>query len=267
MNLLFLNKKTHFISSISNQLFIGLLIGLFLFFTIFFIKPFNSNEFYSPNDGIIVFGFGVLFFVVYTFHSFIEVLIVKKTNLTWKIKNEIISILIFVFVCGTVLYLYNYIYINKYNYSLNDYFFYLIKRVLVFTPIILPTLLFLRFFFGEIKVPFSPEIIAIKGINKKEYIEVKKNDLLYIKASENYISIFYVDKNTIQKVLFRNTLSNIQNQIPFLEKCHRSYLINIEQIKDIRGNTQNGTILINGTETQIPLSKTYYKKIIAKISG
>jgi DNA-binding LytR/AlgR family response regulator len=50
-----------------------------------------------------------------------------------------------------------------------------------------------------------------------------------------------------------------------LEKCHRSYLLNIEKIEKITGNSQNAKISFSNIEQTIPLSKTYYTKIKSKL--
>jgi DNA-binding LytR/AlgR family response regulator len=51
------------------------------------------------------------------------------------------------------------------------------------------------------------------------------------------------------------------NKLPFLEKCHRSYLVNLSTIKEIAGNSQGAKISFIVGEKEIPLSKTYYKHI------
>jgi DNA-binding LytR/AlgR family response regulator len=72
-----------------------------------------------------------------------------------------------------------------------------------------------------------------------------------------------VDKKTASKT-FRQTLSSTQKQLPFLEKCHRSYLVNINNIKEIQGNSQNAKIFIKNIDERIPLSKSRYKNIKSK---
>tara|TARA_B110001454_G_C12658667_1_gene408579 strand:- start:368 stop:727 length:360 start_codon:yes stop_codon:yes gene_type:complete len=115
-------------------------------------------------------------------------------------------------------------------------------------------------------IPIPKNTISIIGENKNETLKLNKKDLLYIKAVENYIDIFFIDSNnTIKFRTFRQTLSKTNKQLPFLEKCHRSYLLNIEKIEKITGNSQNAKISFSNIEQTIPLSKTYYTKIKSKL--
>ena len=100
------------------------------------------------------------------------------------------------------------------------------------------------------------------GENKNEILKLEKEELLFIKAVENYVEICFIDKNkrVISKT-FRQTLSNVCEQVPFLEKCHRSYLVNITNIAAIIGNSQSAKLSFVVGEKEIPLSKTYYKQI------
>jgi len=47
-------------------------------------------------------------------------------------------------------------------------------------------------------------------------------------------------------------------QYPFIVRCHRAFIVNIQQIREISGSK----ILLNSIETDIPISKTY--KAISK---
>ena len=89
-----------------------------------------------------------------------------------------------------------------------------------------------------------------------------KENLLFIRAVENYVDICFIDKNkNVISRTFRQTLSNVCEQLPFLEKCHRSYLVNISAVKEITGNSQGAKISFTIGEKEIPLSKTHYKHI------
>jgi len=264
-----LKTKINFTNSIRNQFKISVLIGFFIFFILKFISPFNSNEFHSRHKTFYLLGFGLITTILYFFHSNIETLFYRKNKKNWTVKNEIFSLFIFFLISGTIIYLYNYIFINQYKYSFKSHCEYLIKRVFVFIPIVLPFLVFLRNYFGELnKEKLHNKYITIKGYNKKEKLKIKEDKLKYIKASENYIIIVFLNKEKeIKTIMFRSTLSNVHKQLPFLEKCHRSYLVNTKNIKEIKGNSQNAIILFKNHNAKIPLSKTFYKKILTIVNN
>ena len=264
-----LKTKIKFTALIKNQFLISLFIGIFVFFILIFLSPFNSNEFHSKFRTLYLLGFGLITAIFYFIHSNIEVLFYKEKKKNWTIKNEISSLFLFFSILGSVIYLYNYLYINGYNYSFKSHCNYLVKRVFVFMPIVLPFLLFFRNYFGKLsKDDLRNKFITLKGINKREILNIKKEKLLYIRASENYINIVFLnDENKYKSLMFRSTLSNVHKQLPFLEKCHRSYLVNTKNIQAIKGNSQNAIILFKMDDINIPLSKTFYKKILIKVQN
>ena len=155
---------------------------------------------------------------------------------------------------------------NDLNYSIKSHWWYYKNIVIVMIPIVAPLLLYLRQKFGEHIIPIPQNTIIITGENKNEILKLEKKELLYINAIENYIEIFFVDtgKNLLSKT-FRQTLSNVHQQLPFLEKCHRSYLVNINNIKEIQGNSQGAKISFQHVEKKIPLSKTLYKSTKSRL--
>lgn len=261
-----LTKHIKFISNSKKNVLIALILGLFVSFIILFIEPYDTNEYKSQNRTILLLGFGLIFTLTYVLYSSLEQIWYMINNKIWKLRDEIISIIAFFALTGTTIYLYNHIVINELTYSLQSHLAYYKNIVLTMLPIIAPPLLFLRYRFGELNKPIPKENITIKGENKYEIIELKREQLLFIKAMENYVEIIYVNNKTeIQSKTFRQTLSKIENEHTFLEKCHRSYLVNLQNIKELTGNSQTARISFKNTTINIPVSKTLYKKIKHKL--
>ena len=262
----FLNKQIPFINSIKKKILVAFILGFLLAFIIIFLEPFDTNNYETNYKNLILSGFGILFFSIFIIYSNIESILYHRFHKIWRVSNEIISTFIFFTVSGTVIYLYNHRFINGEVYSIKSYLLYFKNIILVFIPIFSPIFIYLRNKFGELMIPIPKNTISIIGENKNETLKLNKKELLYIKAVENYIDIFFIDSNnTIKFRTFRQTLSKTNKQLPFLEKCHRSYLLNIEKIEKITGNSQNAKISFSNIEQTIPLSKTYYTKIKSKL--
>jgi DNA-binding LytR/AlgR family response regulator len=111
-------------------------------------------------------------------------------------------------------------------------------------------------------IPFHDE----KGVLK---FSIKKDDLLYIEASDNYITIHYIDNQKPTRYMIRNTLKRIEERLPYagLVRSHRSFMVNIDNVKVIRKEKEG---LIIGFESPIhvtvPISKTYIEGFIQKLS-
>lgn len=111
-------------------------------------------------------------------------------------------------------------------------------------------------------IPFRDE----KGILK---FSIKKEDLLYIEAADNYIIIHYIDNHKPAKYMIRNTLKRLEEGLSGsgLVRSHRSYMVNMDNVKVLKKEKEG---LIIGFESPIqvtvPISKTYLDGFIKKLS-
>ncbi|MES2829352.1 MAG: LytTR family DNA-binding domain-containing protein [Bacteroidota bacterium] len=90
------------------------------------------------------------------------------------------------------------------------------------------------------------------------WVQIIFDDILYIKAEDNYISIVEQNKYT----LTRMKLSDIQNKLPsnhFL-KIHKSYIISIPKIIKV----ENHQVII--ANTKIPLSRSCREELLRHLS-
>jgi DNA-binding LytR/AlgR family response regulator len=92
-------------------------------------------------------------------------------------------------------------------------------------------------------------------------------DLLYIEADDNYSTVVWKNGEGIQKKLLRANLKSIESQIDnsFAIRCHRSYIVNINAIGNITGNTNGYKLQILDTDQFIPVSRPKGKDVIEKI--
>ena len=108
-------------------------------------------------------------------------------------------------------------------------------------------------------------IVTVKSDNIKESLKININDFIYAESSDNYTSIFYKNGDKVSKVLFRLTLKKLENQFESFDltiRCHKSFLVNINQIKQISGTSQNYRIILFGVDIQIPVSRNFPKTVI-----
>ena len=93
-------------------------------------------------------------------------------------------------------------------------------------------------------------------------------DLLFIEADDNYSTVMWKEGGVIQKKLLRVNLKNLESQLDnsFTLRCHRSYIVNVNAISAISGNTNGYKLKINGSDFSIPVSRPKGKEIMEKIS-
>lgn len=260
--LTFLQNQIHFVASLRKKLVVGFILCLFLDFIIIFLEPFGTDQFQADHRLLLLSGFGVVTLFVFVIHSTIENSWYYKMGRVWLVRHEIISTIIFFAFLGSVIYVYNAVIVNQVACTFATYWRYLRTTVVYMIPVFGPAILYLRQKFGECIVPIPENAVVITGENKNEILQLEKEQLLFIRAVENYVEICFMDNTKkVQSKTFRQTLSTICEQAPFLEKCHRSYLVNKDNIASINGNSQSATIQFVVVEKEIPLSKTYYKHI------
>ena len=102
--------------------------------------------------------------------------------------------------------------------------------------------------------------ISIFSQNKKNQFEVNLPDLLFVEAMQNYVSLYFLKENKVQKEVIRTTLSNVEQQLsdtPII-RCHRSFLVNPNQIRKVEGNAQGLRLTLHQNENNlIPVSRKY----------
>lgn len=255
------------------QLWIAAILGFIVAFIMVFLEPFDTYQFESNYKYLILLGFGFLQSILYLMNARLENLWYRYENRRWKIKHEIASFLFLLFVSAIVIHFYNQVFLNdffnhqygQYEYVKHSLWFFR-KAILPVILLILPFYVYLRNKFGEMITDKPASKIELWGKNKGEKILIQKEAILFVKASENYVEIFYKKGGAIQHETLRNTLTAINKQTPFLHQCHRSYLVNISAIKSVKGNSQNAKITFDHDGLDIPLSKSYYKTIKLTLS-
>lgn len=95
----------------------------------------------------------------------------------------------------------------------------------------------------------SNDFIFIKGDTKNKYIKVNYNEILYIEGLKNYVSVYTAS----QRIVTYQALRELETQLPHppFYRVHKSYIVSLEKIKMIDGNT-----LYIG-EQSIPIGDTY----------
>lgn len=95
-------------------------------------------------------------------------------------------------------------------------------------------------------------------------LSVRREHLFLLESADNYVCVWYINNNAPKKVLVRNTLTKVAKQLEstHIQRCHRSYIINLDLIKVMR-REKEGIFVEFGVEgvPDVPISKTYVENI------
>ncbi len=111
----------------------------------------------------------------------------------------------------------------------------------------------------------TPDMITFFDDRSVLRFSVKKENLLYLEASENYITICYLKKGKLSKYLLRATMKKTEENLTgtSIIRCHRSYMVNFEKVKVIRKDKDGLKLELDNPEViDIPLSKTYADSVL-----
>ncbi len=95
-------------------------------------------------------------------------------------------------------------------------------------------------------------------------LTVKREDMVMIESADNYLCVWYLNNEQIKKTMIRNTMKRVAEQLSdsCMQRCHRSYMINMDRVKILRRDKE-GVFIEFGIDGvfDVPISKTYLHNI------
>lgn len=273
-----LNKHTHLhelyqlnkTKKMGGLLFLGTLLFLFLF------KPFVVNAaelkysylftcvLHSVSAALIFVGYFTIAFYVQ-----------KKNPLNSKLFtfHFVVSLAVVFFMIGVASFLLrDLIYNNSGNWSFR-YLWEEIRNTYLAGSLFGSYFLFANYYFSssenqiqvyelaEIKstdIQAYPSSIFIKAHVKIDDFNFDPSTFVFARAEGNYIEITTQNADGLKKELKRISLKQFELQISAytnLIRCHRAYIVNIEQVGHVSGNSQGYQLSFQGTGDKVPVSR------------
>lgn len=122
---------------------------------------------------------------------------------------------------------------------------------------------------NEPLVTDNPDIINFHDYTGAQKFAVKLENIFYIKAEGNYVNVFYSNKGGISSFVLRNKIQAIEDAMAGtpLMRCHRTYIVNTNNIKLLRNEADGSYIDFNQTGLElVPVSNTYREKIAKRFT-
>ena len=209
--------------------------------------------------------------IFYGYFSVLNYFRKRADQPNWNLKKEFIHLAgLFLLIGIAGFLLRGLIYANPNNLS----FYYLwmeIRNVFLVGGLIYTYLTFARFYFKPVtntEIQFtaavSPHIIS-PGVFIKAHVKIddfyfNPNNFLFAKAEGNYLIITIIKDGCLKTELKRISLKQFEQQLtdyPNLIRCHRTYLLNIQQVIKYSGNSQGYLTFFNETADKVPVSRAY----------
>ena len=110
----------------------------------------------------------------------------------------------------------------------------------------------------------SRSMINFYDETDKLRFSLHSSDVYFIESTDNYVTVYVLDKERMKKIMLRNTMKRLEKELEktMIRRCHRSYMVNFENVKMVRlSGTNLYVYLENPEESRIPVSRTYAEKV------
>jgi len=254
-----------------------LILVVFVFSVIFLnvFQPFNIARWYS-DSGVIQFfrlsSYGFVIAIVFLFtqfplRKFFKLYEFKfKTYLLWLVIEFALINLAYIFLYG-----------NPIGNFMNDLGFSLKYTLLsIWLPYSFAILIvYYKNQRDEIETlktkaikPIEKRLLVFKDENGKIKFSVQANDLLLLESTDNYVSVFYILQNKVQRKLLRNTLKNMEEMLKenAIVRCHRSFMVNPANVEFMQKEGKKLKLKLNHFDKQIPVSEKYSTPFLSFLS-
>ena len=270
--------------NLKKSLFRALLISLFVVAFLAFFQPFELSQANSKYKILFIAGYGAVNFLVLLFNTVLEHLVVPGLfkERSWKVYKEILWVAWILFTIGLGNFLYTKLVFNfpeSYLWGFLQFQLYTLA-VGIFPIIVIVISNYNKQLRKNLELasrmnddlrnaedPMEDEQndITINAENQKDSLQLSVKDLLFIQSEGNYISIFHKVEKEIRRSVLRNTLKNIEKEVaassPPLFKTHRSYIVNLDLVEKIKGNSQGLQLYLPELDDFVPVSRSYINTI------
>jgi hypothetical protein len=108
------------------------------------------------------------------------------------------------------------------------------------------------------------KIIYFNSDYQKDSLAINVSLLLFIRSANNYIEVFWKESENIRNQMVRCSMvyaEEILKEHKFIFKCHRSFIVNINYIDKIEGNSEGYKLFFENVNFPIPVSKNSVSRL------
>jgi hypothetical protein len=229
--------------------------GIFLltFAILYFFQPFGEVRHGLRLDGLlrtVSYAFSVAG-TFYLLEQYLRPVLIKKTASLWLralwLLSEALVIASVVFLCKNL-------FLGFVYFDFNQYLTVLF-RVFSITFFFLILMILVLYVLGS----RQQEGLTLRSQDTNpEFIHTDISAIRALTNEKNYTTIYYLSEGKLVSQVLRGSLSFFEDQLSFpLLRVHRSYIINLEQIEKISGNSQGRTISLKDIGMDFKVSRKY----------
>lgn len=272
----FLTRKYPFKQS-EHWLRDSIIYGVVIWGILYLLQPFGFSL-YTGNKCLVAAIFGLITSCCYAFYSWAVLNRLLKRVKPWRIWHDgcaVLGLILFIAICNVLLFSLIFHYPITLPFFLQFLYWTLIIGLIITTFSI--GIEYNRFLRDKMEALLSNTTeeqkdvcITIHDTNVRgDDLSIPINNLLYIEAQKNNISVCFIkdDKPTVVEI--HTTLSAVVEELKDYEnifQCHRSFVVNVNNITSARGNSNGYQLRLGTCANNIPVSRQYVPKLKAYIA-
>lgn len=280
------NQPTPLYTDIKKNLIRYFGVGCFIAFFLIIFQPFGTANVKMDNKSLFLSGYGILSFLIFSIvfiglpRLFPRAIVEEK----WVVWKQILLLITALSLTLLACYIYQALWFGwKISFISFWAFFITVIPISIFPCVMITMLDYIYQLqkhqtvannFNQQVKPIATDkpkatdktLLNFKDENDKLDFVLHLDQLVFIKAANNYVEINYLEEEHIKKYLLRNSIRKIENQLPYpsIKRCHRSYLVNMDKAGRITGNAQGYKIHFPFTvDFVVPVSRSKGKELLA----
>lgn len=238
-------------------------------------QPFGTENFQHPYKFLLLFPYCIIFGMAF----FIANLMTSRFS-NWNIGAEFLKIILILFLSSVLSYFYNSLFLSHVALDLGNYFYMFLYSLAIGIPVsiiyILSRYIYLKNIHEKKALDISQHLPVSASEQRQNLLKISaqntelimnEKDFLCVQSMENYCTFYFLENNSVQKTLIRISLASVLQQIETdsVKKCHRSYIVNLGRVKNLKGNAQGYKLILPEIDFEIPVSRSFISSIIPQL--
>ena len=248
-----------------------------VFLILYLLQPFGLSM-YPCNKLLVSLLFGGVTFACCMIYGYLVAMPVKKCVQTWRIWHETVNIflmVLFIGLCNFLLFTFMFHYPLRLDLCVT--FVYWTFIIGFFISVLSTFMSYQRYLRGQLNALLDKTTDKQTGIQVTVHdtrvrgndVTLPINDLLYIEAQKNNVVVGYVKDGKLRKDELQTSLTAVLNDLSEYDnifQCHRSFVVNLNNITKAYGNSNGYTMELGGGLATVPVSRSFVGKLKSFIS-
>ena len=246
--------------------------GVIIWAILYLLQPYGFSL-YSGNKCLIALAFGLVTSVCYACYAWTVLRQLHAHIKPWRIWHQgctVLGLILFIAICNFLVF--SLIFHLPITFQLFNLFLYWTLIIGVIMTILSIGIDYNRSLRNRMEELLSNTTEEQKDISitihdtnvRGNDLTIPINNLLFIEAQKNNVSVCYLKENKSTNMEVHTTLTAVIEELKDYEnifQCHRSFVVNVNNITSAKGNSNGYQLRLGNCPQSIPVSRSYVPQL------